>query len=223
MPSVNLPSLIRAELPAQAWRVIYLRYLCAAALVLAPIILIQRMRASLNPFPFYGIAAVLVALNVLYSYHLLWVARKTGTASAEAAARSLTLQAAADLFLLTVVLHFSGGVNNPLMMLYVAPILLSAFLLPTRRTIVVVTIALVCYAGLVILEFYRLIPHIPVPGLFSSTAYRNGAYLLVVMASFAGAILLTALLGAMASGRLQTNPADLRRAEKSIIEKEPSR
>jgi hypothetical protein len=222
MPSIALPSLIRAELPAQAWRVIYLRYLCAAALVLAPIILTQRMRAVLNPFPLYGLAAALVAINILYSYHLLRLAYRTGTVSPEAAARSLGLQAAADLFLLTLVLHFSGGVNNPLMAMYVAPILLSAFLLSIRSTYALVAIAMICYAGMVILEYRGVIPHIPVPGLFPSTEYRNEAYLLVVLTAFTGTILFTAVLGAMVSGRLE-NPGDLGNPEKSIIKEEPSR
>jgi hypothetical protein len=62
--------------------------------------------------------------------------------------------------------------------------------------------------------------------LFPSTAYRNEAYLLVVMTAFAGSVVLTAVLGAMVSGRLQKSPAHStefeKRLEKNFMEQEPS-
>ena len=113
----DLPVLIRSELPCQAWRVIYIRYLCAAAVLLGTIVLVHNMGAMLNPVPPYGIAGALFAVNVLYSLHLVHAAKKTGRASSDAAGRSLMLQLGSDLLLLTFLLHFFGGVSNPLMVL----------------------------------------------------------------------------------------------------------
>jgi len=48
---------------------------------------------------------------------------------------------------------------------------------------------------------------VPVPGLFSPTAYRNGPYLLVVLAAFVCTIALTAVISLVASGRLRLEPA----------------
>ena len=49
MTAGDLPALIRTELPCQAWRVIYIRYLCAAAVLLGTIVLVHNMGAALNP------------------------------------------------------------------------------------------------------------------------------------------------------------------------------
>ena len=203
MAAPDLPSLIRAELAGHAWWVIYLRYGCAAAVILCTMIVTQNMGAKLEAAPLYGIAGALVAANLLYGIHLSRAAQRTGAASPETAMRSLILQIGTDLFLLTVLLHFSGGVANPFMTLYMGPILLAGLLLSVRVTYAFAAWATVLYAGMAVLEYRHVIPHVPVPGLFPPMAYRNVSYLVVVVVAFLLAIGLTAILSLTVSGRLR--------------------
>lgn len=203
MAASDLPSLIRADLARHAWWVIYLRYVCAAAVFLGTVILTQSMGAKLDGDPLYGIAGALVVANILYGVHLSRAAGRTGAASPEAAARSLILQIAMDLFLLTLLLHFSGGVTNPLMALYVGPILLAGFLLSMRAAYAFAALGVFLYAGMAILEYRLVIPHVPVPGLFPPTAYRNESYLLVALAACILILGLTAVISLSVSGRLR--------------------
>lgn len=203
MASPDLPSLIRADLARHAWWVIYLRYVCAAAVLLGAVILTQSMGARLDGGPLYGIAGALVAASVLYGIHLSRAARRTGTASPDAASRSLVLQCGMDLFLLTLLLHFSGGVANPLMALYVGPVLLAGFLLSVRAAYALAALALLLFAGMAILEYRLIIPHVPVPGLFPPTAFRNESFLVVALAAFAAVVGMAALIGLTVSGRLR--------------------
>lgn len=203
MAAPDLPSLIRAELAGHAWWVIYLRYGCAAAVILCTMILTQNMGAKLETAPLYGIAGALVAANLLYGIHLSRAAQRTGAASPETATRSLILQIGTDLFLLTLLLHFSGGVANPFMALYMGPILLAGFLLSVRATYAFAAWATVLYAGMAVLEYRHVIPHVPVPGLFPTMAYRNTSYLVVVVVAFLLAIGLTAILSLTVSGRFR--------------------
>src|SRR5207247_4278181 len=172
MAAPDLRSLIRAELAGHAWWVIYIRYCYAGAVVLCTMILTQDMGAKLEAAPLYGIAGALVAANLLYGIHLSSTAQRMGAVSSETAARSLVLQIGADLFLLTLLLHFSGGVTNPLMALYIGPILLSGFLLSVRATYTFGALAMVLYAGMAVLEYRQVVPHVPVPGLCAPTTYR---------------------------------------------------
>jgi hypothetical protein len=203
MAAPDLSSLIRADLAGHAWWVIYLRYGCATAVILCAMILTQDMGATLDAAPLYGIAGALVAANLLYGIHLGRAAQRTGAPSPETAARSLALQIGADLFLLTLLLHFSGGVTNPLMALYIGPILLSGFLLTLRATYAFAAWATVLYAGMAVLESRHVIPHVPIPGLFPQMAYRNASYLVVVVIAFLLTIGLTAILSLLVSGRLR--------------------
>lgn len=203
MAASDLPSLIRADLARHAWWVIYLRYVCAAAVALGTVILTQSMGARLDGAPLYGIAGALVAANVLYGAHLSRAARRTGTASPDAAARSLLLQSGMDLFLLTLLLHFSGGVTNPLVTLYVGPVLLAGFLLSVRSAYALAALSLCLYAGMAILEYRRVIPHVPIPGLFPPTAFRNESFLVVALTAFGAAVGMAALISLAVSGRLR--------------------
>jgi len=207
MASPDLPSLIRAELSGHAWWVIYLRYVCAAAVILCTIFLTQSMGAKLDPTPLYGLAAALAVTNGLYSLHLSRAARGTNMVSPEAAARSVTLQAGTDLFLLTLLLHFSGGITNPLMALYAGPILLSGFLLSVRSTYALAGLAAVLYGGMAVLEYRGVIPHVPVPGLFPPMSYRSESYLMVVLVAFVLVVGFAAVVSLMVSGRLRMGGA----------------
>jgi hypothetical protein len=54
-----------------------------------------------------------------------------------------------------------------------------------------------------VLEYRHVIPHVPVPGLFPSMAFRNTSYLVVVVVAFLLAIGLTAILSLTVSGRFR--------------------
>ena len=203
MNAPDLPSLIRADLARHAWWVICLRYICAAAVVLGTVMLTQSMGARLDGGPLYGIAGALVTVNVLYGIHLSRAARRTGGVLLDAAARSLILQIGMDLFLLTLLLHFSGGVTNPLAMLYVGPVLLAGFLLSVRSVYALAALAVFLYAGMAILEYRLLIPHVPIPGLFHPTAFRNESFVLVALTAVCTAVGMAVLISLTVSGRLR--------------------
>ena len=207
MNTPDLPSLIRADLARHAWWIIYLRYICAAAVLLGTFMLTQSMGARLEGGPLYGIAGALVLVNVLYGMHLSRAARRTGETSPDAAARSVILQIGMDLFLLTLLLHFSGGVTNPLATLYVGPVLLAGFLLSARSAYALAALALFLYGGMAILEYRFLIPHVPVPGLFAPTAFRNESFLLVALTALCAAVGMAALISLTVSGRLRGQDA----------------
>jgi hypothetical protein len=213
MNTPDLPSLIRADLARHAWWVIYLRYICAAAILLGTFILTRSMGARLDGEPLYGIAGALVLANVLYGIHLSRAARRTGGASPDAAARSLILQIGMDLFLLTLLLHFSGGVTNPLATLYVGPVLLAGFLLSVRSAYGLAALALFLYGGMAILEYRLIIPHVPIPGLFAPTAFRNESFLLVALTGLCAAVGMAALISLTVSGRLRGQDADEEESE----------
>ena len=202
MASPDLPSLIRAELSGHAWGAIYLRYIAAAAVFFCTIVLTQNMGAQLDPTALWAIAGTLIVTNILYSVHLSRAAQESGRASPQAAAGSVALQTATDLFLLTMLLHFSGGVSNPLMALYAGPIVLSGFLLSRRATYALAFLALLLYGGMAVLEYRQVIPHIPVPGLFPPALYRSESYLAVVLVSLGIVVGMAAVVSLMVSGRL---------------------
>jgi signal transduction histidine kinase len=67
-----------------------------------------------------------------------------------------------DLVVLTAVLHWSGGVDNPFATFYVFHMALAAMLLPFGRALVVAGAALLLHAGELVATSLDLIDHVPV-------------------------------------------------------------
>ncbi|MDQ7054234.1 MAG: PAS domain-containing protein, partial [candidate division KSB1 bacterium] len=69
------------------------------------------------------------------------------------------IQIVIDLIFLTLMLHFSGGLENPLSFLYIFHIILSGILLERHKCYIVVLISFALYSGLALAELSHLIPH----------------------------------------------------------------
>ena len=68
-------------------------------------------------------------------------------------------QVFADIVGLTLVIHFSGGAENPFYPLYAFPIIVAAVLLGRSAALSAAGLASILYAGLVISEWRGLLPH----------------------------------------------------------------
>lgn len=93
---------------------------------------------------------VLAILNALYTTRLH---------STRATAYLLPVQTYGDLVVLTVLLHYSGGVENPLSTLLLFHVIIAGIILPRRRCYVVAAAASVLFGSLVWAEWAHLIDH----------------------------------------------------------------
>ena len=79
-----------------------------------------------NPIPIYLCAAVLLISNITY---FLAATNKPEQASPRDLALGM-IQVELDLFILTAVLYFSGGVVNPFFLFYIFHVIIAAIILP---------------------------------------------------------------------------------------------
>lgn len=76
--------------------------------------------------------------------------------------RFLTIQVVADLVLLTALLHFSGGIENPFSRVYIFHIVLAAILLPARQAYALTAVASVALSAMAFSEAAGLLTHYPI-------------------------------------------------------------
>jgi signal transduction histidine kinase len=110
-----------------------------------------------HPLPLYALAAVTLAVNLVY----LSARRRLRSYSAKRLRRHVDLQIGVDLTILTVILHFSGGVTNPLVLFYLFHTFIAAFLLSLRAAIVVAALSMALMTALGIGELFGWISHYP--------------------------------------------------------------
>ncbi len=111
------------------------------------------------PLPYDKIWIVLITLftfNVIY--YLLLKLIKQFTFIAELT--FLIIHILIDLYILTVLIHLVGGVENPIYLFYIFHVLLSSIVLPKWLPYVISTLVVFLFGGLLTLEYLQIIPHI---------------------------------------------------------------
>jgi len=69
------------------------------------------------------------------------------------------MQIVSDLFILTIMLHYSGGIENPLFLVYVFHVIISGILLNRRKCYAVVGVAVSFFGLMAFLELFNVIDH----------------------------------------------------------------
>jgi signal transduction histidine kinase len=141
----------------------------------------QRPRALL------AVVLSVAAINVAWTLAARWLHQQVHTAdhTAETQRSGLVFanaQVSADLLLLTGILHFTGGVENPMAVFYLFHVAISGLLLRRRHALFQSGWAVLLYAAMAAAEWcgwvghYALLPQLETLGL-----YKNGEYTLVLV------------------------------------------
>ncbi len=88
-----------------------------------------------------------------------------------------------DMFTLTVLLHFTGGMENPFIFFFVFHIVLASIGLNYRVVYLLSTIAIVVVSLMVGLEYAGIIPHVNLEGFVMPTRYQQGSRILGELAA----------------------------------------
>lgn len=165
--------------------------LLAAILFLGSAAVIQLKEEPSYPTgPLFFLLAVTFALSGLYTFLLPRVKRLDEFAG---------FQFAADLFLSTGLVHYTGGIESPLTFVYIFPIFGSGTLLGRRGALLLSSLASILFGLLIDLEFYRIIPPV---GHANSSYLAPGFVLFRVFINIV-AFFLVAVLSSHLAERLQ--------------------
>jgi signal transduction histidine kinase len=155
-----------------AW-LIKLRWVAIGALVAATLVASRLLSVYLPAPALYTIAGVLLVYNfVLYDLLRYWT-----WAGREPPPRRigglLTWQICADLLILTTILHFSGGLENPFLFFFAFHMMIASILRSRRQSYLLATLAVVLFGGLVILEAAGVLPHYGLEGFAGHQLYQD--------------------------------------------------
>lgn len=110
----------------------------------------------LNLLPDSVVVPLWAGIGTLFATNLLYLRLNRSCRDM----RSFVLwQMAADLLILTWLLHFSGGLENPLFILYTFHVILAGILLPRRDAFSITTGTALLFLGMVLAEFFHIMEH----------------------------------------------------------------
>ncbi|MGQ9585702.1 MAG: sensor histidine kinase [Anaerolineae bacterium] len=120
-------------------------------------------------------------------------------------------QIALDLMSFTLLLHWSGGAENPFFPYYVFHVTLAAIVLSRQASFLYAALATVLYVGLVWLEYSGWFSHVHLAGVVGPDRYRRESYLMATTFALATTVFFAALMvGGVAK--------QLRRREQELME-----
>lgn len=134
-----------------------------------------------EPGPLYILGGLILVVDVFY---IRTFPRLKGW-STQGLRRHVDLQIGVDLLILTGLLHFSGGITNPLFLIYMLHAFIAAVLLSVTAGVVVGALGVGLATLLAVGERYDWLPHHPLVGGPMALEEIGGQGLVILLLSFA--------------------------------------
>jgi len=157
----------------RAYWLIQLRWVAIGTLAIATFVAGRFMSIELPAPALYTISALLLLYNfVLYDLLRYWT--WGGKAPSERRiGRMLTFQISADLLILTTIVHFSGGIENPFSFFFVFHMILVSILRSKWQSYLQATLAVILFGGMAALEGLGLLNHYDLVGFAAHGLYQK--------------------------------------------------
>ena len=139
--------------------------------------------------------------------------------AARRAALFANAQITADLVILAALLHFTGGVENPLRVFFVFHVIIASILLSRPATYVHATLGLLLFAAVALGELLGLLPHFPLEGHWRAQGYLDPALVNTQLFLLGVTLYVTAYMGTTIAVHLRTREVEVLVLGREIEEK----
>ncbi len=180
---------------------------------------------ALYPGALPMVPLIVVTLFVaLYNLQFLFYARTlklghSGIVRLRHTTRFAYAQIVLDLLALAVLLHLSGGAENPMALFFVFHTIIASVLLSRRVSFLMATLAAFLFAAVAGLEYFRVLPHHHLPILFDLDLYREGPFVAMVVGVMALTLWLVAYMTSSISVRLRERDREIAESGQAILAK----
>jgi len=216
-----MPQLVEENgLGQRARWLIRLRWPAGISVAISTFVCARLFGISLQERALYGIAGLLLVYNTVVFTLLGRATRDQSARSLRNVKRLINVQISADLVILTALLHFSGGVENPFVFFFIFHMIIASILLSVRASYLQATLAILLFGLLVLLEHQELIPHYCLKGYVIQCRYEERAFLLGTFAVFAITLYLVVYMASYIMVRLRRAEEAQRQANALLCEKD---
>ncbi|HUK13105.1 MAG TPA: HAMP domain-containing sensor histidine kinase [Thermoanaerobaculaceae bacterium] len=191
--ALGLPLMRTHEVLASGRWLLTVRWLAGGGVLAATWLAHRLLLPRLDTSPLYAVGATILLYNaVLWG----WLGRMPGDPVARLATyRRLThLQVGLDWLATLALIHFSGGVESPLVFAFVFHIVVVSLLFERNTALAYAAAGLLLSSGLVLFEAAGLVGHRHVAGLMPGESFADPAFIVAILATFALINAVTAFL-----------------------------
>ena len=195
-----------------------MRWLAIVGVIIATLVASQVFNIDFPTLPVYIICPLIALYNLALFYQLRRLSREKHGLVIHRARNSSNIHILLDLVALTALLHFTGGIENPFIFIYVLHIILASIALHYRVVYIVATAAIVMVSLLVGLEYAEVIPHHNLGGFANPILYQEASYILAVLVALAAILYGTTYMATAISGELRKRQRQVVQLREQLLE-----
>jgi len=199
---------------------IKLRWVAITGVVFTVLFAKHILNAPLNNIFLSSIAAFLAIYNLVFILYLRRLEKNKPAQLILIANRIANIQIALDLLSLTMLIHFSGGIENPFIFYFIFHMIIASILLSRRASFLQATFAVFLFALMVWLEYAGFLRHYCLKGFVLNDLHANKVYILGVSFVFISTLYLAAYMASSISVRLREREKSLKEANLLLEEKD---
>ena len=192
-----------ARLVQRAYWLIKLRWVAILSVIVGTFFSSNVLGIALQDFALYCITILPALYNMTMLLLLNHFTKTNNKVPRTAIKKIINFQISADLLLLTALLHFSGGIENPFVFYFIFHMIIASILLSVRESYLQATFAVLLFGLLILLEYLQLIPHYCLQGFVVRCLHRDGLYLLGTYFVFTTALYLVVYMASYIATRLK--------------------
>ncbi len=196
---------------------IRLRWIAVAGVFLTTLVVSHVFKFSLAAEPLYAVAIILGIYNLLF---LLLLRSMKGRESIAAINRIANAQISLDLLSLAVLIHFSGGIENPFLFYFIFHMIIASILLERRASFLQATFAVALFFAIVISEYLGILPHYCLKRFIVYDQQRNLIYITGISFVFVSTLYIAVYMATSISGRLKQREKALEETNLRLEEKD---
>ena len=179
------------------------RWLAVIGIVIITLLANLAFGIAFPTLPVFVIALVIALYNTAFWRYTKRLESEEPDGLISKVRRYVWVQSAADLVATTAIIHFTGGVENPLILYYVFHVILASIILPYRMAYLLATFAVGLLTLLVGLEYFQIMPHVHLEGFVPPDLYLQPSFVLVVLFGFATTLYISTYLTTAIAGELR--------------------
>jgi signal transduction histidine kinase len=197
-----------------------LRWAAIAVLGLGTFFASGIMGVTLPVNKLYFITGILFFYNfILFDYikQLTWGGREP---SIRTISRMILFQISADLFILTTILHFSGGIENPFCFFFVFHMIIASILCLKRSSYIQAALAIFLFSLVVMLEYFGILHHYELTGFAAHRLYKDFTFVSGTLFVFSCTMILVVYMTTSIVEQLREQEEGVEQANKMLEEKD---
>lgn len=207
-------TLVEAELVSSVAWLIRLRWYAGAGVLLASWIVAQALSLRAPAGWLYAIGAGILLYNLAFLLAERRLARRPAAASSF---RTMAVwQAVLDWLAMTLLIHFSGGIESPAILFFIFHIVIASIFFPPGTAYGFALLAAALLSANVLLEYTGILPHESIEGFLQVPLYQNDLYVAAVLLFFTSTALITAYLASSINERLRQREEEVVQLSESL-------